>query len=142
LERRNDKMGDLGIFASKFNISSKSLKEFDSALHYLRTSTVVTKTPEEKEMVDKLLSVVGPISEVIRGNLSDSTIVNERNISEILKSRHDREWPAYRERILKLNSKLNSDRFQFSNDDLLLLNDIANALDAEIVNLFRRMSEK
>jgi hypothetical protein len=93
-------------------------------------------------MIDKLLSVVGPISEVIRGNLSDSTIVNERNISEILKSRHDREWPAYRERILKLNSKLNSDRFQFSNDDLLLLNDIANALDAEIVNLFRRMSER
>jgi hypothetical protein len=135
-------MGDLGIFASKFNINSRSLKEFDSALHYLRTSTVVTKTPKEIEMIDKLLSVVSPISEVIRGNLSDSTIVNERNILEILKSRHDREWPAYRERILKLNSKLNSDRFQFSNDDLLLLNDIANALDAEIVNLFRRMSER
>lgn len=135
-------MGDLGIFASKFNINSRSLKEFDSALHYLRTSALVTKTPKEIEMIDKLLSVVSPISEVIRGNLSDSTIVNERNILEILKSRHDREWPAYRERILKLNSKLNSDRFQFSNDDLLLLNDIANALDADIVNLFRRMSEK
>jgi hypothetical protein len=142
LERRIDKMGDLGIFASKFSINSKSLKEFDSALHYLRASAVVTKTHMEKEMIDKLLSVVGPISEVIRGNLSDSTIVNERNILEILKSRHDREWPAYKERILKLNSKLSSDRFEFSNDDFLLLNDIANALDAEIVNLFRRISEK
>ena len=135
-------MGDLGIFASKFNINSKSLKEFDSALHYLRNSTLITKTPKEKEMIDKLLSVVDPISEVIKGKLSDSTVINERSILEILKVRHDKEWPTYKERILKLNSKLSSDQFQFSNDDLLLLNDIANAIDAECVNLFRRMSEK
>jgi hypothetical protein len=135
-------MGDLGIFASKFSINSKSLKEFDSALHYLRSSTLITKTPKEKEMIDKLLSVVDPISEVIKGKLSDSTVINERSILEILKVRHDKEWPTYKERILKLNSKLSSDQFQFSNDDLLLLNDIANAIDAECVNLFRRMSEK
>ena len=135
-------MGDLGIFASKFNINSKSLKEFDSALHYLRNSTLITKTPKEKEMIDKLLTVVDPISEVLKGKLSDSTVINERSILEILKVRHDKEWPTYKERILKLNSKLSSDQFQFSNDDLLLLNDIANAIDAECVNLFRRMSEK
>jgi len=135
-------MGDLGIFASKFSINSKSLKEFDNAFHYLRNIALITKTPKEKEMIDKLLSVVYPISEAIKGKLSDSTVINERSILEILKVRHDKEWPTYKERILKLNFKLNSDQFRFSNDDLLLLNDIANALDAECVNLFRRMSEK
>ncbi len=135
-------MGDLGIFASRFSINSKSLKEFDTALHYLRNSTVITKTPKEKEMIDKLVSVVYPISEAIKGKLSDSTVINERSILEILKVRHDKEWPTYKEGILKLNSKLGSDQFQFSNDNLLLLNDIANAIDAECVNLFRRMSEK
>lgn len=135
-------MGDLGIFASRFSINSKSLKEFDSALHYLRNSTMITQTPKEKELIDKLVSVVYPISEAIRGKLSDSTVINERSILEILKVRHDKEWPTYKEQILKLNSKLGSDQFQFSNDDLRLLNDIANAIDAECVNLFRRMSEK
>ena len=135
-------MGDLGIFASRFNINSKSLKEFDDALHYLKNSSLVTKTPKEKEMIDKLLVVVDPISEAIKGQLSDSTVINERSILEILKIRHEKEWPTYKDRILKLNSKLNSEQFEFSSSDFSLLNDIANAIDAECVNLFRRMSEK
>ena len=135
-------MGDLGIFASKFSMNSKSLKEFDGALHFLRTTTEITNTPKQKDMVRKLLDVLEPISEVLKGNLSDSTIINESNIVENLRIRHDRDWPVYREKILFLNAKMVSERFQISKDDLVLLNEIANALDAECVNLFRRMSDK
>ncbi len=135
-------MGDLGIFASKFSINSKSLKEFDVALHYLRNGGEITRNPQEKEMLEKLLNVLQPVSEVIKGNLSDSTTINERGIMETLKGRHDKEWGTYKDKILALNLKLNSERFTLSKEDLRLLNDIANALDAECVNLFRRMSEK
>jgi hypothetical protein len=135
-------MGDLGIFASKFSINSKSLKEFDKALYFLRNGGEITRKPQEKEMLDKLLNVLQPVSVVIGGNLSDSTTINERGIMETLKNRHSKDWGAYKDKILSLNLKLNSETFTITQEDLGLLNDIANALDAECFNLFRRMSEK
>ena len=133
-------MGDLGIFASKFSINSKSLKEFDDALHFIKGKNEITKTPEVAETIKKLLNVINPISESIKGTLSESTAINERNIVDIIKNRHERVWPTYKEDIQKLSSKLNSDKFQLSRNDFRLLNEIADALDAECANLFRRMS--
>jgi hypothetical protein len=134
------KMGDLGILVSKFSVNSKSLREFDEALRYLRSEKEVKRTPGTAEIIGKLLNVVNPIVEVIKGNFSDSTAISERKIVNILKNRHGKEWPRYRERIVELSCKLASDKFQLSNDDYQLLNDIADALDVECADLFRRMS--
>lgn len=134
-------MSDLGIFASKFSVNSRSLKEFDEALRFMRGKKEITRTGQAAEIIDKLLNVINPISEAIEENLSESTAINERSVVDILKSRHEREWPTYKEKILKLGFKLNSAKFELSEDDLQLLNDIADALDAECANLFRRMSE-
>jgi hypothetical protein len=139
--RRNENMGDLGIFASKFCVNSKSLKEFDEALRYLRRMDEVINMGETREIVNKLLTVVNPISEAIRGNFSDSTAISEYNVVVILKKRHSKEWLHYKEKIVKLSSKLRTDRFRLSYEDYELLNDIADALDAECANLFRRMSQ-
>jgi len=140
--RRDDDMGDLGIFASKFSVNSKSLKEFDEALRYLRRRDEITNTGKAGEMIDKLLDVINPISEAIKGKLSDSTTISEHRIVDILKNRHDKEWPLYKKRILELSSKLRANKFQLSREDYDLLNDIADALDAECANLFRRMSQR
>ena len=134
-------MSDLGIFASKFSINSKSLKEFDDALRFIRGKNEITKTGKAAEMVDKLLNVICPISEAIKGNLSESTAINERSVVDILRNRHEREWPIYKERMLELSSKLKSAKFQLSKGDFHLLDDVADALDSECANLFRRMSE-
>lgn len=135
-------MGDLGIFASKFSTNSKSLRKFDEAIRYLRGKDEITNTGEIAEMINKLLNVINPISEAIKGNLSKSTIISERRIVNILKKRHDKEWPQYRKRILELNSKLRTKKFQLTRDDFNLLNDVADALDAECANLFRRMKQR
>ena len=135
-------MGDLGIFASKFSVNSKSLKEFDEALRYLRGRDEITNTGKAGEMIDKLLNVINPISEAIKGKLSDSMAISEHRIIDILKNRHDKEWSLYKKRILELSSKLKANRFQLSHEDYELLNDIADALDAECANLFRRMSQR
>ena len=134
-------MGDLGIFASKFSINSKSLKEFDEALRFIKGKNKITKTGEVTEIIDKLLNVINPISEAIKGNLSESTAINERSVIDILKNRHEREWSIYKKKILELRSKLNSAKFQLAKNDFQLLNDVADALDAECANLFRRLSE-
>lgn len=135
-------MGDLGIFSSKFSINSKSLREFDEALRYLKGKNEISNTGETAKIVDKLISVINPVSEVIRGNLTESTVISERRIVDILKRRHDKEWPQYKNRILELNSKLKAKKFQLTQDDFNLLNDIADAIDAECANLFRRMSQR
>ncbi|MEM2112052.1 MAG: hypothetical protein QXX08_09285 [Candidatus Bathyarchaeia archaeon] len=134
-------MGDLGVYASKFNLNSKSLKEFDEALRFLMENKKVTRTSEVTAIINKLLNVINPILESIKGNLSASITVNERSVVDIIRNRHNREWPTYRERIQELQLKLNSNEFTLSQTDFQLLNDIADALDAECANLFRRMSE-
>lgn len=135
-------MGNLGAFASRFSVNTKSLEAFDEALRFLKEKEEITKTPEMKAMVDKLLNVIDPILESIKGNLSESTAISERRVIHIIKERHNREWPTYRKKIQQLHSKLNSSKFKLSESDLKLLNDIADALDAECANLFRRMSER
>jgi hypothetical protein len=96
----------------------------------------------ETETINKLLKVVSPISESVKGNLTESIAINERSVADIIKARHSGEWPRYRERIQELESKLKSNRLTLSQSDLQLLNNIADALDAECANLFRRMSER
>jgi len=135
-------MGDLGNYASKFNINSKSLKEFDDALRFVKEKKEITRTPETAEIINKLLNVISPILESIKGSLSESIAINERSVASIIKNRHNRDWPTYREQIQKLYSKLTSSRITLSHGDFQLLNDIADALDAECANLFRRMSER
>lgn len=135
-------MGELGIYASKLSINIKSLKEFDEALRFIKGKNEVTRTGEAAKVIDKLLNVINPISEAIKGNLSESTSITEHSIINILKNRHEREWPVYKQRILELSSKMNSTKFQLGENDFQLLNDIADGLDAECANLFHRMSER
>lgn len=134
-------MGHLGIFASRFEVNSKSLEAFDEALRFFKDREEVKRTPEVSAMVDKLLDVIDPISELIRGNLSESTRISEHHVIDIMKARHHGDWQTYRTRILELQSRLSTPRFKLSQSDYRLLNDIANALDAECANLYRRMSE-
>lgn len=135
-------MRSRGNFASRFNISCELLKEFDEALLFIRGKEEVIKTPEVSDKISKLLKVINPVSDGIGGKLSKSAVISERTIIEIIKERHSREWPTYKEDILKLNSKLSSDRFKLSQEEFKILNDIADALDAECANLFHRMSER
>jgi molybdopterin converting factor small subunit len=134
-------MGDLGNYASKFDVNSRSLSEFDAALRSIRGKKELTQATE-KETIDKLLKVISPISESIKGNLNESIIINEHIVAETIKARHSREWPTYREEIQHLETKLKSVKFTLSQSEFQLLNDIADALDAECANLFRRMSER
>lgn len=135
-------LSNLGVLASKFNINNKSLKEFDESLHNIRGKEALLRSKTDKESINKLLNVISPISDLISGKLSESTNVSESRLIDIIKERHGHDWPMYRDRILKLNLKLKSDKIELTKNDLNLMNDIADALDSECTNLFHRMSER
>jgi len=134
-------MGTLGIFASRFDVNTKTLEAYDEALRFIKKKEEIKKTPEVKANIDKILDVIEPILKNIEGNLSDSTAISDRSVLEIIKDRNEREWPTYKMKLQQLYSKLASNRFRLSKDDFRLLDDIADALDVECGNLFRRMSE-
>jgi hypothetical protein len=137
-----EQMSDLGVIALKFSINSSSLKEFDKSLRILKKKRDVSRTGSGAEILDNLLKVIHPITDGIKEKLSESTVIAERNVTDIIKERHNRDWPVFRENILRLESKLGSEHFRMSDDDLGVLDDIADALDAECTNLFQRMGER
>jgi len=135
------KMSELGVIASKLNVNGKSLREFDEALRIVRRGKDIARNPETEETIKKLLNVVHPIADGIKEKLSDSATITERSVIDIIKERHDRDWPTYKETILRLEELLNSKKFRLSENDIKVLNDIADALDAECTDLFHRMGE-
>jgi len=134
-------MGEMSIFASKFNRNSVSLKEYDEVLLYLKKHKEIVQAPENEGKIRKILTVIEPISDVIEGNLSNSTAIDERSVLKTLRQRHEKQWYSYKDEILRLNEKLKSKKFTLSKNDFEILNDIADALDVECGHLFKRLSE-
>ena len=134
-------MGEMSIFASKFNKRSVSLREFDEVLKFLKQEKHVIKTTETEKRIEHILQITEPISDVIKGNLSNNTIIDEKRLVTNIKQRHEKEWYSYKEDILDLNSKLKESKFTLSEKDINILNDIADALDINCGNLFKRLSE-
>jgi len=132
-------MSNLGIFASQFEVNSKTLKEFDDAIRSMRRK----KEPESlREERNCLLDVIELITESLDGNLSVATKISEGSVTDIIKERHSINWPTYRKKILQLKNKLRSIDFELEEEDFNILEDIADAIDAECQNLFQRMSER
>jgi hypothetical protein len=133
-------MSSFGVIATRLDINSRSLKEFDESLHSLRTKQNKLKSEELSKIIKIILNIVLPISEGINDTLSSSEI-SENSILNILKERHEKDWQRYQARIQDLKDKLISKNPKIDKDDLSLLEDIADALDAECEYLFQRLSE-
>lgn len=139
--REGENMGEMSVFATKFNKRSVSLREFDEVLRFLKQHKEVTKTTETEQRIEHILKVTEPMSDVIKGNLSNNTIIDEKRLVLNIKQRHEKEWYSYKEEILILNNKLKEKKFTLSESDFNILNDIADALDLNCGYLFKRLSE-
>jgi len=135
-------MGDLSVYASRFSINSQSLKDFDEGLRYITKKKILLKTSGEEKYLRKILNVLDPIVDSLQKHFSESTLINERTVIEIIKNRHDKNWPTYKEKIILLHKKLHENKMTIFHEDIKILNDIADALDSECAHLFRRLSER
>jgi len=136
------KMSELGVIASQLDENRKSLREFDEALRIVKKQRDISRSPKTQETIEKLLNVLRPIADGIKKRFSESTAITERSIIQIIMKRHYKDWHTFKKSILRLEYLLNSEKkFSLAEDDLIVLNDIADALDAECTNLFHRMGE-
>ncbi len=129
-------MGTFGALAARYYSNSRSLQAFDSALESIQAEGA---RPGDKEL-RQLLLVLGPIGESISYQISDSLLLDDHGVIEILHQRHSSDWQAYKNHLLQLIRKISSSQAPGSKDDWDILNDVADALDAQCTHLFRRMS--
>jgi hypothetical protein len=133
-------MSDFGLFASRFRESTTSLKAFDEAVRYFRKVGVQADLPETQEQLRKLLVVLNPVVNSLKGKLSESMNFDELGVVEILRQRRVKDWQRYRQSVIQLTEKLGSGKPGISKVDLDILNDVGDAIDTECTSLFRRMS--
>ena len=132
-------MSDFGIFASRLQINNETLKEFEDSLRYLRKRKEKHTAEQDEYHLQKIKNVIEPIVEDLKGNLSNTMLIDDRNIVEILRLRKIKTWPFYQEDLIKLSAKIHANNLELNQSDIVLLNDIADAMEIECSKLFKRM---
>lgn len=133
-------MSDFGLLASRFNDNTNLLRNFDVALRYFKKLDIYEDSTQTSEHVEKLLYVLKPVSETLNGFLSKTMSFDEQKITAILKQRRIRDWLEFKEHLIRLTDSLSSGETRMNQDDFEVLNDVADAIDMECANLFRRIS--
>lgn len=130
-------MSDFGIFASRFQVNNETLEEFENSIRYFRMrENSIANTEKSIQVVHDILT---PITHSINGKLSNSLHFENQNIVEILRKRKAKTWPIYKTEIIALHEKFLSKKFALSEQEIEILNDIADAMDIECSKLFNRM---
>jgi hypothetical protein len=131
-------MSDFGVLASRFRDGAKSLRRFDEGLRYVKGHR--KGEAAEREQVQNLVEVMKPVAEILTGRLSANMAIDELGLVEILHQKHERDWQAYKERVLDLYRKLAVYDSDVSKEEIGILGDVADAMDRQCAYLFRRMS--
>lgn len=130
-------MGEYGIISSRLNSSNKSLKEFSSAIRFLRRSGEAPKEEVEKNYL-RIESVLDEIINNISGKLSSSTNLDDNDAVLTLRKRHHRDWDEFEKNLRSTYGRI-SERSSIDKEDIQVLNDVADALDVTCSKLFKRM---
>lgn len=132
-------MSDFGLIATRLDATTESLRHFSNAIEYFRSRPQRDQTEVHARFSD-LLRVLEPISEGSNGKLSESLEVDELSMITILKQMHPRDWQPFRIKLKYITDKVRSSEPEISTEDLAVLEDVADAMDAECARLFKRIS--
>lgn len=132
-------MSDLGLLSLKLNQTSTHLKQVNSAIDLIRTNSV-HDDEKIKNSSMKLLEVLQPIRKLLHGEISKSLTINEQNIVQILQQMHTKNWVDFKNQINTVTHKLEKYDLNLSNQEIDCLDDVADAIDTECAQLFRRIN--
>ena len=132
-------MSDFGVFDSRLQINNDTLKGFEDSLRYLRTRKIPSNHEQDEYCLEKLNNVILPIVDNLNGNLSNTMLLDDRNIVEILRRRKVKNWPTFKDNFIILAKKISSKNLELNESEISLLNDVADAIELECSKLFRRM---
>lgn len=133
------KLSDFGIFASRLQINNDTLKEFEDSLRYLRSRKIPLNQEQDEYCREKLNNVIRPIVDNLNGNLSNTMLLDDRNIVEILRRRKVKNWPTFKDNFIIIAKKISSKNLELNESEISILNDVADAMELECSKLFRRM---
>src|SRR2546426_4914547 len=132
-------MTSFGVAVSRFRECTDSLRRFNEALMFFKRKA--RNEPKESGIqLQKMLSTLRPISEVLNGRLPRAMDFDEQSVVDILRSRHTEDWQGYQARLLKLVEKIDARKTDFGVEEFETLNDVARAVDAQCATLFKRIS--
>lgn len=132
-------MSDFGIFASRFQVNNETLTDFENAMRYVRIKENNPTSKNDKQYIEIIDNVLAAIVQSIQEKLFDSLSFENQNVVEVLKKRKSKTWPIYKNQIIQLQEKINSRNTSLSDEELIILNDIADAMDIECSKIFKRM---
>jgi hypothetical protein len=132
-------MTDVGLFSNRFFVNTQALRKFDESVRFFRTKRPLAEVDTNRDKVQSLLRVLQPIRDGLNGKLSESMVIDDQGIVKILRDRHSLKWQSYCAQINDITTRLEDEKTELSHDDLVLLNDIADALDSHCATLFRRI---
>ena len=130
-------MSDMGVISTKLHCASKLLEPYVSAMDPIHSRDGHAGQPGD---VQSLLDVLVPLDRHLRGISYYSLGINGRGMSEFLRLRHSGAWPDIRNGILSLTARLEKGGgagMALSDEDVSILDDVADALDNECEMVFR-----
>jgi len=132
-------MTDVGLFSNRFFVNTQALRKFDESVRFFRIKRPLAEVKTNRDKVQNLLRVLQPIRDGLNGKLSESMVIDDQGVVKILRDRHSLKWQSYCAQINDITARLEAEKIELSRDDLVLLNDIADALDSHCATLFRRI---
>jgi hypothetical protein len=120
-------------------VNTQALKKFDESVRFFRVKRPLAQIHTNRDKVQNLLRVLQPIRDGLNGKLSESMVIDDQGVVKILRDRHSLKWQSYCQQINDITTRLEGEKVELSHDDLVLLNDIADALDSHCATLFRRI---
>ena len=87
-----------------------------------------------------MLRILDPIKQNLEGELSQSISIDEHSVTEILRQKHDRDWQQFKKSVLEITLKISEGKANFSVSEIEILDEIADAVDMECAQLFKKIS--
>ena len=131
-------MSDMGLISGKFYHASSLLKPYIVAMGDAKSRGGSTERQDE---IRSLLDVLVPMSLHLRDASHFDLCIDWEKISGLLRRRHGVDWPAARDGIIALASRLEKSegsRANLSGEDMSTLEGVAWALDRECSYLHRK----
>lgn len=133
-------MSEIGLLNSRYDLSQRSLDAFDEGLLHLWRKPRLPDNDTSRH-IESLLSVLGPLSERIQNGqeLSAMEEIDESSIIDTLKQRkRQSDWERFRSKLIDLVGRLRRGEPDITADDSIVLNDVADALNYECSQYFKR----
>ena len=135
-------VSDMGAIGTNLHLASMLLRPYLLALRAVKSRGDSVVLPDEAR---SLLAVLAPLGRHLRGKSYLVLGIDGEEMAEFLRLRHREGWPAVRDGILSVESRLEEGaggRVDISGGDVSILGDVSDALDNECASLFREMRRR